>query len=41
MLGARARRLLLPSAIGVALLVVGCYPGGPDNASDLGMVVTA
>ena len=41
LLHARALRLLPAAAIVVAALLVGCYPGGPESASDLGMVVTA
>ena len=33
-------RLLLAAALGGGLLLVGCYPGGPESASDVGTVVT-
>jgi len=35
-----ARRLAAAVLAGAALLLAGCYPGGPDSASDLDMVVT-
>lgn len=37
----RASGLLAATALAAALLVVGCYPGGPESYSDLGLVVTA
>jgi hypothetical protein len=37
----RAPGLLTAAALTAALLVVGCYPGGPESYSDLGLIVTA